>query len=64
MNSSNQIQPIANENVLTEKEFQQLLEVDSPTVAKLQKLFLVIVTPPEFKGRLSHVSASIATKLL
>ena len=39
MNSSNQIQPIANENVLTEKEFQQLLEVDSPTVANIIELF-------------------------
>ena len=35
MNSSNQTQPISNEKVLTEKELQQLLEVDSPTVANV-----------------------------
>ena len=39
MNSSNQTQPISNEKVLTEKELQQLLEVDSPTVANVIELF-------------------------
>ena len=42
MNFSNQQHPVSSEKTLSKKELQQLVEVDSPTIANVIELFDII----------------------